>query len=165
MAAFYDPAVAASLLELARSEHGRRAIRYSMVSVAAVAVSQTVLLTCVVLLDMEPVPANLAAVAVGSVPSYVLNRAWVWGKRGSHHVWKEVVPFWLMAFLGLGFSTFLVHLASERSDSALVASAANLSAFGILWVAKYFLFDAILFGAGHHAADDEDHLVDPPVIL
>jgi putative flippase GtrA len=127
-----------------------------MVSVVAVAVSQLVLLTCVALLDMEPVNANLVAVAFGSIPSYVLNRAWVWGKRGSHHLWREVVPFWGMAFLGLGFSTFLVHLAAQRSESALVVSAANLTAFGVLWVVKYLVFDGLMFGPGHHAPDDED---------
>jgi putative flippase GtrA len=91
------------------------------------------------------------------VPSYLLNRAWVWGKRGNHAFWREVAPFWAMAFLGLGFSTLLVDLASRWSAATMVLSAANLTAFGILWVAKYLLLDTVMFGSKHGA----DEAVEP----
>ncbi len=120
-------------------------MRYSLVSVVAVAVSQLVLITCNGLLHWSAVPANVAAVSIGSIPSYTLNRRWVWGKRGANHLWREVVPFWALAFLGLAFSTLLVHVAVQWNDSTLVASAANLTAFGILWVVKYLLLDSLLF--------------------
>lgn len=148
-----------SLLELARTQFERKPVRYSMVSAIAVFCSQTTLLLCTLAFDMEPVPANVVAVAVGSVPSYLLNRIWVWGRRGNHHFLREVLPFWLMAFLGLGFSTLLVHLASLWSDAPLVINAANLTAFGSLWVVKYFVLDNVLFGGHHHHAADEPALV------
>jgi Ni/Fe-hydrogenase subunit HybB-like protein len=75
----------------------------------------------------------------------VLNRAWVWGKSGKNHFWREVVPFWALALLGLAFSTLLVAIASDWNNATWVVSAANLVAFGILWVAKYLLLDALLF--------------------
>jgi hypothetical protein len=50
-----------------------------------------------------------------------------------------------MALLGLAFSTLLVHLAAQWSEAPLVVNAANLIAFGSLWVFKYLIFDAILF--------------------
>ncbi len=37
------------------------------------------------------------------------------------------------------------HLAAGWNDSTAVVSAANLTAFGILWVAKYLLLDSLLF--------------------
>jgi putative flippase GtrA len=142
-----------SLLEFARVQFDKKPVRYSMVSVVAVAVSQSVLLLCTVGLDMRPVPSNVVAVAVGSIPSYMLNRMWVWGRRGDHDFLREVLPFWIMAFLGLGFSTLLVHFASLWSDAALVTNAANLTAFGSLWVIKYLVLDSVLFGKGQHPAD------------
>lgn len=134
-----------SLVACARAQFDRKPVRYSMVSVVAVAVSQLVLVTCNGLLHWSAVASNVTAVAIGSIPSYTLNRRWVWGKRGRNHLFREVVPFWALAFVGLVFSTVLVHLAVQWNDSTLVASAANLTAFGILWVVKYLLLDSVLF--------------------
>lgn len=128
-----------------RAQYERKPIRYALVSVVAVAVSQVVLITCNGVLDWAPAPSNLMAVSVGAVPSYVLNRAWVWGKSGPNHLWREVVPFWAFALLGLAFSTLLVFMAARWNDSTVVVSLANLSAFGLLWVGKYFFLDALLF--------------------
>jgi putative flippase GtrA len=143
-----------SLIDFARVQFGRKPVRYSMVSVVAVLIGQTTLLICTLGLDMRPVPANVVAVSVGSVPSYMLNRIWVWGRRGNHQFLREVLPFWLMAFLGLAFSTLLVHFASLWSGAALVTNVANLTAFGSLWVVKYLVLDSLMFGHGHHSVDE-----------
>lgn len=132
-------------LSTARATFDKRPIRYAMVSVVAVAVSQLVLLTTNGVLGWSAVLSNVTAVTLGSIPSYVLNRAWVWGKTGKNHFWREVVPFWALALLGLGFSTLLVAIAHRWNDATWVVSAANLVAFGILWVVKYLLLDALLF--------------------
>jgi putative flippase GtrA len=143
----------AAIVDFTRSHHGRRAIKYSMVSVVAVGCSQVILVLCSALLGWSPVVSNVTAVTVSSVPSYLLNRAWVWGRTGSHDVLREVVPFWIFAFVGLGFSTLLVHLASNWSEATIVTSIANLTAFGVLWVAKYLVLDQLLFNA---LLDDDD---------
>ncbi len=137
--------MATSLGSFARAQFDRKPVRYSLVSVVAVGVSQLVLIICNGLLGWSAVASNLAAVSIGCIPSYTLNRSWVWGKRGRNHLWREVAPFWALALLGLAFSTVLVHLASRWNDSTVVVSAANLTAFGILWVAKYLLLDSLLF--------------------
>lgn len=138
----------------------RKPIKYGMVSAVAVVTGQTVLVICLVLLDFEPVWANITSVMIGTIPSYLLNRAWVWGKRGTHHFWREVAPFWFVALLGLAFSTLLVHWASGWSDRAVVVSLANLTAYGILWVAKYIFLDAVLFKV-EDLVDPLDNQADP----
>ena len=151
-----------SLVEFARRQYDRKPVRYTMVSVIAVIIAQSVLLFCTIGLDMRPVPANLVAVTVGSIPSYMLNRIWVWGRRGNHQFMREVLPFWVMAFLGLAFSTLLVHFASLWSDAPIVTSIANLTAFGSLWVIKYLVLDSVMFGridAALDAAEDDSVLV------
>ena len=144
------------LRDLVPDNVGAKAIKYSMVSVVAVVVSQAVLTLCL-WLDWAPVVANFVAVTIGCIPSYTLNRAWVWGKRGRNHWRREVLPFWIMALIGLVFSTFLVALAAEFTDADIMVNLANLTAFGILWVVKFLVLDAVLFKVSDEVADALEH--------
>ncbi len=77
----------------ARSPRGRKAIRYSLVSVVTVAVSQTTLFVLFAFAHWRASSANIVASIAGGIPSYYLNRSWVWGKGGRSHLVKEVLPF------------------------------------------------------------------------
>ena len=92
--------MASSLIELAKGK-GRKPLLYSAVSVIAVVTSQIVLVLCHAVLGMSAEWSNIIAVAAGTVPSYSLNRSWVWGKSTKSDLWREVVPFWVMSFAGL----------------------------------------------------------------
>ena len=46
--------------------------------------------------------ANVIATAVGTVPSFELNRRWVWRKTGKRSLRGEVGPFWVLSFRGAG---------------------------------------------------------------
>ena len=126
-------------------EHGSRLIRYAGVSVVAVAVGQTLLFLFYRVLSLDAVVANTLAVTLATIPSYLLNRAWVWQKNSSHSFTTEILPFWGMALLGLILSNILVHWVEGRSDSWILINAANLAAFGLLWVGKYLVLDRVLF--------------------
>ena len=138
-----------ALLDRARSELGRKTFRYTMVSVIAVIVGQTVLITCSGLIGLSGVLSNLIAVTIGTIPSYLLNRYWTWGKKGKNSLLTEVLPFWGMALLGLIFSTWLVAIADRRWGTTIAVSAANLSAFGVLWVFKFVVLNHVLFKVEH----------------
>lgn len=130
-------------------------MRYSAASVAGVVASQVTLLGCLVVLDLDAVPANLIAVTVGAVPNYLINRAWTFDKRGRHSLTREVIPFWSMALAGLVLSTVAVAWADGRFDGSLVAvSAANIGSFGVLWIAKFFVLDRVLFAPLAHAIEE-----------
>ena len=134
-------------------------VRYTMVSVISVIVTEIVLFfTFGVLKLWSAKTCNIVGVTVASVPSYYLNRAWAWGKTGKSHLWREVVPFWSLAFIGLAFSTWAADWAETQTahwDSHLqvtaVVVAASLGAFGILWVGKFILFNKVMFV--HHPQD------------
>lgn len=128
-------------------DHGRKLLRYAGVSCVGVLAGQTLLFVLFDVVGLKAVLANTIAVAVATVPSYVLNRAWVWGKSGGHSVSAEILPFWGMAFLGLVLSNVLVHYAEKQTDWWVVINGANLAAFGVLWIAKYVLLDRVLFAA------------------
>ncbi len=144
----------------ARTPGGKKAIKYTLVSVIAVSVSLVTFVALNGLFKMAAVPANILAVTAGGVPSYILNRRWAWGKTGKSHVWKEVVPFWALAFAGLALSTWWVALAEnwgmDHLDSHFFRTAsnaaANLAAFGVLWIGKFMIFNKLMFGIEHHRA-------------
>ena len=149
----------ADLRARAKTPGGQKAIRYTLVSVISVVVTQVALLG-LQLVHVSPVPANLVACTIGGVPSYWLNRRWAWGKSGKSHLWKEVVPFWSMNFFGIAASTWASRFADtygmHHFDSHLVRSlfvnGANLGSFGVLWVVKFVIFNKLMF-VDHSAAE------------
>lgn len=154
-------AVADKITEL-RGEYGEKAAKYLAVSCFNLVVGQSLIVLAHKGFHWGNVPSNVFAVSVSAFPAYVLSRRWIWQKKGNNHFWKEVVPFWAMAFLGLGLSTLFAWIAEQYSDSTAVLMLSNLSAFGLLWVAKFFILDKIMFGkTGEPITDDAlDALVD-----
>ncbi len=126
-------------------------IRYSLVSVVSVIVSQIVLFAAQSFWSART--SNIIAVCVSAVPSYYLNRAWAWGKTGKSHFMKEIVPFWSLALVGLVLSTWAADFAETFAQShsvsdltaRLIVNGAALAAFGILWVGKFFIFNKLMF--------------------
>jgi putative flippase GtrA len=151
-----------ALLDRARSPEGQKLIKYSAVSVISVIVSLVILTFCTGALRWSATVSNVTAVGLSAIPSYYLNRSWAWGKSGRSHLLKEVVPFWALAFLGLLISTWWVAIAERWAHHAHVShlvltgsvDAANLSAFGVLWIAKFVIFNKLLFA--HHPEELED---------
>lgn len=124
---------------------GVKTARYSMVSVISVITTQIVLIVTAGVVGVAAAMANVIAVSAGAIPSYALNRAWTWGKTGKNHLFKEVIPFWAMAFVGLAVSTWFVAIADSVWGTTLAVSIANLVAFGMLWVGKFFVLHLVLF--------------------
>ena len=121
-------------------------IRFAAVSVLTVPLGLALLWILLEVANMRPVVANILAVSVLAIPNYILNRRWVWNKRGANSVRCEIAPFWAMSFLGALLSTAFVAITDRFTDASLVFLAANLCAFGIVWVLKFFVLEKYLFG-------------------
>ena len=128
-------------------EHGMKLLRYCGVSVVNVFTGVTTLFVCLEIIEMQRVAANVTAWVVSTVPAYLLSRYWVWQQSGSSSVAAEIAPFWILALIGLGFSTLCIWIAGFSTDSSLVLIAVNFCAYGIVWVAKYFVLDRMLWGS------------------
>ncbi len=144
----------ATIRRFLRSDLGRKGMRYAAVSAVSIAITEAVLAFTFGVLGWQARVANLVAFVCGGVPAYVLNRRWTWRKTGRSHLTREVLPFWVLAFLGLGLSTLAVGVADDaaadltdsRRLQTMIVVGASLAAFGTVWVAKFFAFDRLMFG-------------------
>ncbi|NLV56982.1 MAG: GtrA family protein [Acidimicrobiales bacterium] len=158
------------ILEHSRTDAGRRMIRYASTSLICVVLTQILIVVFYTGFEMKAEPANLAATMLISIPAYLLNKYWVWGKRGRPHLRREVIPFWTFTVAGWVLSTGMVALVSDhvgtphslvRTISVMVASIAG---FGLLWVMKYLFLDKIMFGPRHHTPYDEEFEIEEAVL-
>ena len=150
----------AALLDRVTGGRGALALKYSMVSVVGVVLTQVELAVYVGLLDWNPVWSNVLAVMLCAVPVFLLNKRWVWSSDGKVSFRREILPFWVFTGMGLALSTGLVAIADSMSDSQLLVMGANLAGFGVLWVAKFLFLDRVMFG---HSEIDEVLSQEPEV--
>ncbi|MCP3938688.1 MAG: hypothetical protein GY708_25345 [Actinomycetia bacterium] len=129
-----------------------RLVRFAGVSVVGVVITQALLLLFAGGLDWAAVLANIVATTLAALPVFLLNRRWVWGKKGQHSVSREIVPFWSYTLLGLAVSTGLVAVASAVWGQILAVMAANLLGWGVLWLGKFVLLERYLFRDGDEVA-------------
>jgi putative flippase GtrA len=168
-------------LSLARGDRlVAKFVRYSMVSAVSVLLGLTTIFICAWLFGLSGITANTIGVVVSTPVSYELNRKWAWRKGGKSHFWREVVPFWVLTIVGWLASTGTVEIADRVCKShgvtglprALAIVGASLVASGLVWIAKFFLFNRLIFatetevgGAGALVgADGRDVVATGPTI-
>ena len=118
-----------------------------MASVFGIVVTQLQLAIYVGLLDKDPTKSNVVAVMLCAVPSFVVNKRWVWNADGKISFHREIVPFWVFTGAGLALSTLFVEIAHNLAeDSTIIVMIASLGGFGVLWVAKFLFLDQVMFG-------------------
>ncbi len=140
------------LWRLSQTPQGLKVVRYTMVS-AISALTSLVILTIVfgVLRLWSEVWSTLFANVMAGIPSYFLNRHWVWKKGGRSHIWKEVLPFWVMSLTGIGFALVTSSWAHNFADAhhlqhlarTVLVVGANIAAFGILWLLKFMILNRL----------------------
>ncbi len=140
------------LWRFARTPEGLKLIRYTTVSIIS-ALTSLVILTFVygVLRLWSEVFSTLFANVMAGIPSYFLNRQWVWKKGGRSHLWREVLPFWVMSLTGIGFALFTASWAHNFADEhhlqhlarTVLVVGANVGAFGLLWVLKFLILNRL----------------------
>lgn len=164
-----EQGLVAKVAHVVRHPSSLKVVKYASVSVISTVFSQvTLLLTFGVYRVMSEVPANLVANVVATVPSYYLNRSWVWGKNGKSHLWREVVPFWVLSFVGLAFSSLAVWLAGDVARDhhlshlgiSVMVNGANFVSFGILWIGKFLVYQKLFHAAPVELPSGQSDLVD-----
>lgn len=123
--------------------HSKVATRYIAVSVINTANHQGLLFVANSIWNWTGGWANVFAACLAALPAYLLSRAWVWEVSGKHNWKTEVLPFWTIAFVGMGVSTLFAELADRWVGAGPAVNVASLVGYFIVWVAKYFILDRL----------------------
>ena len=140
------------LWQFARTPEGLKMIKFTMVSVIS-ALTSLVVLTFVygVLGLWSEVTSVLFANVTAGIPSYILNRRWVWGKTGRSHLLKEILPFAVISVTGIGFAAYTASLAHHFASAhhlhhlarTVLVVATNVVSFGTLWLFKFMILNRL----------------------
>ena len=139
------------------SDLSKKFVKYAVGSGVSAVVSYVALILSYGVFHLfEARGSAIFATLVGAVPSYFLNRNWAWQKRDRSSLSKEVVPYLIMAIIGLVFSTWSTDFASSHSSIAgpphssaavLFVSGAYIGSFAVLWFAKFAFLNRFLFAS------------------
>ncbi len=158
----------AALRDHARSEVGRKQLRYMGVSVVFVPVGQVLIQILGSVFDGNYTQASIVAAAILTVPNFFANKLVVWKDTSRDNLRTQVVVFWVAAMLGVSLATTLTFVVQNLTEdtSSLVQRVsvfvAQMTGFGIVWVGRYLVLDKWLFKVTHHGAvptgDDLDEI-------
>lgn len=156
-----------ALMDHARSDEGRKQLRYAAVSVVFVPLGQLGVQLLVWVFGMHEVLAVLTTACLLTIPNYLSNKYFVWRHTSKDNRVTEVTVFWLAAVLGTGFAMGFVYLAGRlvpKEDGevlhAVAIFAAQLLGYGIVWVARYVFLDRLIFKATHGGEEPPPELLD-----
>jgi putative flippase GtrA len=148
-----------ALLAHARTDEGRKQLRYVGVSVVFVPLGQILLQILAVAFDDNYTRASIAASAILTVPNFFANRHFVWRVENRDNMRTQVLVFWVAAMLGVTLATLLTFaVESAMTDAASLTKKvavfiAQLVGFGVVWVIRYLVLDRWLFKITHHGEE------------
>ena len=124
--------------------------RYAAGSIVALVVSELTLVICFGTGLMAAAAASVVAFFAGAVPNYLLNRAWVWKRRGRVQMRSELVPYVAISLATLGLAALATSLAADlapdgNSTRTAFVAAAYLVTYGVLFIAKFFAYQRFVF--------------------
>jgi putative flippase GtrA len=139
---------------------GQKAMRYSLVSVISTVLGELTIALAFDVFGWTARSSALLATAIATGPAYVLNRRLVWRMHGASGLTREVLPFWLLAFAGLGVSTWAAGeaevlgraITTSRLGQTAIVLVGTLVSLAALWVGRFLVFDRLVFAA----ASDRD---------
>ena len=164
----------ASLRAHARTDEGRKQLRYAAVSIVFVPLGQILIQLFGAFVfktefpdgssDVNWVAASIASAAVLTVPNFFANKYLVWKNTSKENLHTQVVVFWVAAMLGVGLATLLTYLVDIAIEGhgiweKVAVFLAQLTGFGIVWLARYVVLDRWLFKVTHDGEEPtEDDL-------
>ncbi len=160
------------IIQYLKSKQGATLMKYAASSVITTVLTWVIIIiTFDIMKILSAGASSFVASACMIPPSYYLNRKWAWGKSGKSHLWKEIVPFWVIALTGLALATvsgeyaavLAHHITKSRNVATLFVGAANFMSYGILWSIRFVILNKLLFSTHHHNHGNhelvEEHLV------
>jgi putative flippase GtrA len=119
------------------------ALRYALVSAFNLANHQALLALANSGWGWGGFKANTFAALVAAIPAYLLSRRWVWQTGGRHSLRGEILPFWVIALVGLVVSGLLAELADRLFGSGLPVALGSIAGSVIVWVLKFLILEKL----------------------
>ena len=150
-----------ALLDHARSDEGRKQIRYAGVSLVFVPVGQVLIqiLANTVFSGKGDGPytwASITSAAILTLPNFFANRHFVWKDASRDRLRTQIIVFWVAAVLGVTVATLLTflvehYLVADQSTAVqgIAVFMAQLFGFGIVWIGRYIILDRWIFKVTH----------------
>lgn len=85
--------------------------------------------------------ANVFAAVTAVVPAYLLSRYWVWQVEGKPSLRDEIIPFWIIAAIGLVASTASAELADRIFDAPIMISVGSMAGYVVVWMMKFMVLN------------------------
>ncbi len=127
-----------------------RLIRYGATSGVATVFSEGMLIGLTATATLGATSSALLANLVGTVPSYLLSRYWIWPEAERDRVGRQVSLYWITSITSTVCSTVVTKVVATSITlhgipRASVLGAAFLGTYGALWFAKYAFYHRWLF--------------------
>ncbi len=155
----------AAVIDHARSDEGRKQLRYAAVSVVFVPIGQILIqLLGAFVFDRDYTKASIVAAAILTIPNFFANRLLVWKDTTKDRLRTQILVFWVAAMLGVTIATGLTYVVEQQVHDEgilepIAVFCAQLIGFGIVWVGPYIILDRWLFKVTHHGEEPgEDDL-------
>jgi putative flippase GtrA len=162
-------------MDHARSDEGRKQLRYAGISLLFVPLGQILLQLFAHALfhagkgdagDAAFTKASILSAALLTGPNFYMNKRFVWKDSSKDRLRTQILVFWVAAMLGVGLATLLTlwveHLVENQSSfvESVAVFVAQLAGFGIVWVGRYLILDRWLFKVTHHGEEPPADLLD-----
>ncbi len=128
-----------------------RLFRYAAGSGVAALASEITFVLVFGVAHTPTVVATVAAFLAGALPNWVLNRRWAWSRRDQVSVRREVLPYVAIVLGALAITTAGTTLVNAWSSNlshwaaVVLVDGTFVAITGFLFVAKFVLFDRVVF--------------------
>jgi putative flippase GtrA len=134
----------------------RRFAGYGLGSVVAATTSEMAFVIAYAFAHSGTIAASGAGFVGGAIPNYILNRRWVWHDRTGRSRRSEIVLYSAVSLVSFLVSVVVTraaedwarHLTSDKTWRVVMIGGAYLASSGIVFVAKFVLYDLVVFTKG-----------------
>jgi putative flippase GtrA len=127
-------------------------LRYAITSGVTTGISEVTLLVLYGSGFLGATGSSVIANLAGTVPSYLLSRYWIWPEADRKGAARQMGLYWATSLVGLvvttaGASFAGAHAPAGHTSHVIVVGSAYIATVAALWVAKFFVYQRIVFNS------------------
>jgi putative flippase GtrA len=136
--------------------------RYTAGSVIAFATSEVVFIALFGPHILGARGSSIIASIAGIIPGYYLNRNWAWQRSGRSHPLREVAPYWITVIVSTLLAATAIGAVNDaaaemsRGTRTIINAATYMAVYGVIFIAKFIIFNYVLFRHRPHPAPQKE---------